>query len=54
MRRWFLNQETELLRNQFLHFSKDRKDFFDYYKDEFNFSMVTISDEDLQVGVCNS
>lgn len=44
-----MNQETELLKCLFLWFYKDRTDFFEQYKDEFCFDVVTISNEDEQV-----
>ena len=43
MRRWFLNQETELLKHRFLNSSTDEsKAFFQLYKDEFCFETVTV------------
>ena len=49
MRRWFLAMEVELLRCLFLWFYKDRKDFFEQYKDEFCFDVVTVSAENEEV-----
>lgn len=51
MRRWFLGLETELLRVRFKElFCSDREEFFNYYKDEFDFNIV--NREDCEVIVC--
>ena len=43
MRRWLLNQETELLRCRYrLAQKKDREEFFLYYKSDFNFEDIEI------------
>lgn len=43
MRRWFLSQETELLRYRFRNMnSDDINDFFGHYKDDFSFERVII------------
>ena len=50
MRRWFLNQETELLKQRFLAaVLPDKKAFFQLYKDEFCFESVTVSVPNEQV-----
>lgn len=52
MRRWFLNQETELLKHRFLNSStEESKAFFQLYKDEFCFETVTVP---LQINASNS
>ena len=47
MRRWFLNQETELLKCRFMRISaQEREDFFLQHKDEYCFDTVPISFQD--------
>lgn len=46
MRRWFLNQETELLKCRFLKLRmQERKDFLGHYKNEFNLDAIEFEPE---------